>query len=528
MARILNRHAMIFVALFALHFGTAPAKADWHEASSDNFVIYADDREKDIRVFAQNLERFHKAMEFVTGRRVEKPSPSNRVVIFVAGSQKDIRKLSGRNSRTVQGFYIPRAGGSKAFVQDIRNKDGYPHFSTIILLHEYAHHFLISASRYEMPRWLSEGAAEFFAAATFNRDGSVTIGRPAVHRRNELNYAAEVSVAELLDHELYKRNKGRKYDAFYGRSWLLYHYLTFTPEREGQLVGYAREVFNGAAPLAAGKKVFGDLDVLEDQLDDYLGNRKFGAYKLEPEQLPIGEITVRRMSEGEAEIMPLRMRSQRGVNLDQAKELLPEVRKVAGQFPDDAYVLAALSEAEYDAGNNDEAIAAADRAIAINPRLTNPYVQKGYALFRMARDAEGDDRDAAFKRAMKPFQALNKIENDHPMPLIYYYRSFAYRGVVPPENARHALERAAQLAPFDKTLWLNVAMVQMREGKIALAKQSLQPLAFDPHGGSRSNRARSILAMLEKTPEGTKLTGRDIRASQTISVAPPVAADDGE
>jgi len=144
----------------------SPAWAEWYEASSDHFVIYADDREKDIRTFAENLERYHSAMVFLTGLKVEKPSPSNRVVIFVVGNQRDMRELSG--SRTIGGFYIPRAGASRAFVQDIRNQKGYPHFSTIVLLHEYVHHFLISSSRFAMPRWMSEGAAEFFAAATFN------------------------------------------------------------------------------------------------------------------------------------------------------------------------------------------------------------------------------------------------------------------------------------------------------------------------------------------------------------------------
>ena len=103
MARILYRHAMIFVALFALHFGTAPAKADWHEASSDNFVIYADDREKDIRVFAQNLERFHKAMEFVTGRRVKKAQP------FEQGGDFRCRKPEG-HPQTLRSQFPDRAG----------------------------------------------------------------------------------------------------------------------------------------------------------------------------------------------------------------------------------------------------------------------------------------------------------------------------------------------------------------------------------------------------------------------------------
>ena len=145
--------------LATLFIFASPVQAKWHRASSEHFVIYADDSEDDVREFAENLEKYHAAMEVVTGREVATPSPSNRVTIFAVGSQRDIRRLAGSVEDNVAGFYVPRAGASRAFVQDIRNKSGYPDFSTVVLLHEYAHHFLISSSRYAMPRWLSEGAA---------------------------------------------------------------------------------------------------------------------------------------------------------------------------------------------------------------------------------------------------------------------------------------------------------------------------------------------------------------------------------
>jgi hypothetical protein len=258
----------LFLAALALNAVSA-ARAEWYEASSDHFVIYADDKEADIRTFAQNLERYHSAMEFLVGRKMDKPSPSNRVTIFVVGGQRDMRALTG-GSRTIGGFYIPRAGGSRAFVQDIRNTKGYPDFSTIVLLHEYAHHFFISSQRFAMPRWLGEGAAEFFAAATFKDDGTLLIGRAAQHRGAELLYADPVHVRELLDPELYEKQRGKGYDAFYGKSWLLYHYLTFSKERGGQLGKYQVNLMNGMAPLAAGEAAFGDLDQLERELGKYL------------------------------------------------------------------------------------------------------------------------------------------------------------------------------------------------------------------------------------------------------------------
>lgn len=495
---VLNQILRVFAFLVLAQLAV-PAAAEWYRASTDHFVIYADDSEKDIRQFAENLERYHAALELLTGAKVEKPSPSNRITIFAIGSERDMRRLSG--SDRVAGFYIPRAGASRAFVQDIRNRTGgYPDFSMTILLHEYAHHFLMSQSRYAMPRWFNEGAAEFYASASFDRDGSLWIGRPAKHRAGELFYEDKMDVAEVLTYGRDNDDERELNDAFYGRAWLLYHYLSFDKEREGQLLAYKRAIARGANPLKAGQETFGDLKALQNDVDRYLKARRVSAYKLPPDLLAIGPISVRALPEGEAKMMEVRVRSQRGVDEELAAELVVEAREIADAYPQDAGVLTALAEAEYDAGNDAEAIAAADAAIALDPSRTNAYIQKGFALFRRALEAE--DQEAAYKTAMAPFSQLNAREVDHPLPLIYYYRSYVQRGLEPPENAKHALERAAQLAPFDHDLWMNVAIMQMFEGKIALAQASLQPLASDPHGGGRAEHAARYLAALSHQTEG--------------------------
>ena len=107
------RTALVLIAALA---GSAaqPALAAWHEASSDHFVIYADDRPANVQRYAENLERYHAAMALLLGREINKPSPSNRVVIYAVGSQRDIRDLANSRSRRIAGFYIPRAGASRA------------------------------------------------------------------------------------------------------------------------------------------------------------------------------------------------------------------------------------------------------------------------------------------------------------------------------------------------------------------------------------------------------------------------------
>lgn len=518
---VLGRIASRIIFVTALFFA-APASAAWYEASTDHFVIYADDSEKDIRQFAENLERFHSAMELLTERKVEKPSPSNRVTIFAVGSEREINRLVGSNR--IAGFYIPRAGGSRAFVQDIRNRTGtYPDFSMTVLLHEYAHHFLMSQSRQAMPRWFNEGAAEFYASASFDRDGSMWIGRPAQHRAGELFYLADVKVTELLTYGMGDDDGRGEADAFYGRSWLLYHYLTLSEDRRGQLEDYINAVAGGAEPLAAGQTAFGDLDALQDDLDSYLKKRRIAALKLPPDWLTIGTISLRRLPEGEAKMMDVRIRSQRGVDEETAAELVVEAREIAAEYPNDPGVLTALAEAEYDAGYDDAAIAAADAALALDPGRANAYVQKGYALFRMALDAE--DQDAAYREAMVPFSQLNARENDHPLPLIFHYRSYAQRGKEPPENAKQALEWAAQLAPFDTNLWFNVATMQMWEGRIDLARYSLRPLAANPHGGSQAELAKQYLAALSNWTEGEPFDPSMIVRTPVLEA---VSADEGE
>jgi tetratricopeptide (TPR) repeat protein len=475
------------------------AQARWLEAASDHFVVYADTREATLREFAEELELYHSAVERVSGRSSEVPSPSNRITIYVVGDMREIRRLSRHENRFVAGFYMPRASGSIAFVPRISTRGSTMDISQIVLLHEYAHHLLISSGNHVMPRWLSEGAAEFYASAKFRTDSSVLIGTAAQHRAGELFNAAKVSVERLLDDNLYQEGRGRSYDAYYGRAWLLYHYLIFSEARQGQLSSYWAKVTSGTPSLQAGREAVGDLSVLEDDLDDYLTGRRIN--QLEVTDLAGSPINIRPLSAGEATVMPLRMVSKRGVSREEALELLPQIRAVAARFPGDAAVQAALAEAEYDSGNDAEAIAAADAALAADPTQVNAYVQKGYALFRHAD--KGDHRATAYSAGMAPFQALNRLENDHPLPLIYLYRSYRERGEEPSELAIQALERALELAPYDQDLRMMAALQQASDGRLELARLTLQPVAFAPHGGGRSIAAGRLLTYLADWEDGT-------------------------
>jgi tetratricopeptide (TPR) repeat protein len=472
------------------------ALADWHEASSDHFVIYADESEREIRKYSDRLERYYSAMSAILPSKNIKPSPSNRVTIYVVRNERIVRQLygSGNDSRYIRGFYMPRAGGSLAIIPPIDVAGSNASESELVLMHEYAHHFMAENAPYLVPRWYGEGFAEFFATTKFEGNGAVGLGLPAQHRAYELFEANDVSIEELLDSKLYAARKSKNYDNFYGRSWVLFHYLfTDTPRRE-QLVDYLNRLNRGEAELVAATAAFGDLKALDKALDAYLRQKRMHYIRVTPDRLSIGQISVRRLSEGEAASMPIRIRSKRGVDEQAAAEVVQAAREVAAKFADEPAVQAALAEAEFDAGNDEAAIRAADKALAAVPGNMTALIQKGYALTRMAEKAKSEE---AWRAARRHFVSVNKIENDNPIPLIYYYLSFVQQDKEPTKPALDGLEWALELAPYDSRVRMMVAMRQMHDKRFAQAMRTISPLAYNPHAGADN----PAIALLEKARE---------------------------
>lgn len=486
------RAMLVLLALLV----SVPARAEWLEASSANFVIYADDSERDVRTFANQLERYHAGMAWLGNLETLAPSPSNRVTVYVVGSEEEVRRLHGGNSRNVAGFYRARAGGSLAIVPRLNAANVYSEieFPMIVLLHEYAHHFLISSNPFAMPRWEQEGAAEFFASAKFLANGGLQLGRPAQHRAVELT-DVDVSVEQLLDPSTYKPTRG--YDGYYGKAWLLFHYLTFNEQRRPQLAKYHQLLIQGRGQQEAALEAFGPIKQLQKELNSYQRRPQMQMIGLGPDQIPVGAVNIRRLTSGEAAMMPVRVRSQRGVDREEATELLSQARRIAGQYPRDAAVLAALAEAEHDAGNDQAAIAAADAALTLDPQQRNAYVQKGLSLMRLASIAK---TEAAYRLAREPFSALNRLEPNHPVPLIQYYRSFEAQGLKPTQLAVQGLMRAVDLAPFDLGLRMTLALQQISTGNLTAARRHLATIAFNPHGGTHTEAARRVVARIDSDP----------------------------
>lgn len=472
------------------------ASAGWKVASSDHFLVYSEQSETRLAEYAEQLERLDAAMRFRYKLSSDGRDKANRLTVYVLSNDSKIRNLIGGSSRNVMGFYVPRASGSVAFVPQrvVGGSSGkFDLGADTVLFHEYAHHFFYQNFTGSYPLWFSEAFAEFFSTVRFESDGGVGIGLPALHRAYSLAMGRSVPMQKLLSATPGELDADRL-ESLYSRGWALLHMLTFADDRPGQLERYLSAINRGEANKQASFAAFGDMKQLDRAVDSYVRRPRLPYIKIDKAALDTGQIEVRTLSEGEDAMLDIIIVSRRGVNRTQAAALAPKARAIGARYPDNAFIQAALAEAEFDAGNDAAAGAAADRALAIDAKSSHAATYRAMVKMRHASGVDiADDRKAAWVDARKAIVAANRLDPDDPQSLVLYYRSFLEAGEAAPEIAKAGLIQAQALAPGDHGLTMNTAMMYLRDGKFDKGTTMLASLTSDAHGGELGRAAAKLI-----------------------------------
>lgn len=490
---------LLLAAALLVTPGAATAK--WHEASSAHFVVYSDESPDKLRAFAEKLERFDTAFRVWRGLPDRPVGDANRLRVFVVPNVGAVQKLAGRGSDNVAGFYVGQASGSLAFVPRRAGSDTYDLGAEAVFFHEYAHHLMLATYTGAAPGWLVEGFAEFHANVKFEPDGGVGFGLAPLYRAYGIFNTGKLPLAKMLSGE-YERLPPEQIESLYGRGWALTHLLSFEPARKGQLSTYIRLINEGRPAAEASATAFGDLRALDKELNRYVAQKRLKYQPIPSKMLKVPPVTVRALGAGEAEFMPVRMRSVRGVDARSAAALVPLGRRAAARFPNDPAVQGWLAEVEHDAGNLDAADAAADRALAADPKSAQAMTYKG--RIRMARLLLAKSKDAkAWQEARRWFIRAAAVDNDDAEPKMLFHASFAAADLAPTRNAVAALLEAQALVPQDAGLRMQVVRQLIVDGKASDARAILAPIAYNPHGGGARAQAMRIMDRLAKDdPKG--------------------------
>lgn len=484
--------------VLALAIGNASARAAWMEARTTHFIVIANDSTTAVETIARRLERFDAGMRRLHRLEDTGNPGANPLTVYVLPGMDAVQDICriGRTAAScgnVAGFYTGRAAGSVAVTSRIRN-GGSPLAlgGETILFHEYSHHLMLANYSGAYPRWFVEGFAEFNSTASLDSE-TVGFGKPANHRMVPLLLGQPLPIRTLLAGETRLRN-GDAVEQIYARGWLLTHYLTFEKGRQGQLQVYLDGLNAGKPNLEAATAAFGDLDRLNRDMDAYIRRRTLSYASLSVPPVPDAAIAARSLGVGEAAMLPVRLRLTRDMAEAAAIRLAEDARRRAAPFPQDAAVQVVLAEAEYRAGNDDAAEAAADRALAADPTNRKAMLCKGQVALRRA--VADKAAPALFAKARGWFVKANRAMPDDPAPLLLFYTAYRAAGQTPPANAVTGLERAFELAPQDDDLRMLLTFQLVRDKRLAAARTVLAPLAFSPHRPA-DNPAATLLAQIE-------------------------------
>src|SRR4029079_12282518 len=155
-----------------------------------------------------------------------------------------------------------------------------------------------------------------------------------------------------------------------------------------------------------------------------------------------------------------------------------DARRIAASYPNDGFVQSVLAEAEQDARNFAAADAAADRALAADPKDIHALIYKGRAQLELAKK---DPQHANWAKVRSWFTQANKIDTEDAEPLALFYETYVAAGEQPTTNAVEALLYAVTLAPQDERVRLDAFREMLREKRLAEAKKLFAPLAYEPH-----------------------------------------------
>ena len=487
------------MAMVCAAMSAAPVQAEWREARARHFVLYGNMSEDAIRAMATRLEQFDGVLRHVYRLPEVEGQESNPVTVYALPNVAAIRRLYGKGGDHVMGFYQPRVSGSVAFTP-IRAEDEGPNAvqPQYVLFHEYAHHFLFGNSSIAYPAWFSEGFAEFASTARFDRDG-VMVGVAAQHRARGLLDSSKLPIETLFDSSRRKLD-ARELDQVYGRGWLLTHFIMFDPVQRTKFNQYLTLLNNGTPSIAAGDQAYGSLQQLDRDMERYLGRSRIPGLLVRFAGLPKVEVAVRVLSAGEQALIDDRIRSDRGVNRTVGRELYTRAALAAAAYPRDAVAQGWLAEMAYDAGEDDAAEAAADRALAVDAKSQQALLYKGLIHLRRALATHSRD-PKVWDEARGWVIKANRADPNAAEPLAVFYRSFLMAGEKPRESAVLGLERAFQLVPQDKGVRFTLASQRINANDVDMAKALLRPLAFDPHMPP-DNPAARLLALLEKGARG--------------------------
>lgn len=493
---------MATVMATALLGAPSAARADWLRAESERFIVYSDGGERDLRDYVQKLEIFDRVMQFRTGLSADMASP-RKLPIYLVASRRDLARVHPRSGQNVLGTYFPTEEDIFA-VAVRRGSDGLS--GNDVLMHEYAHHFMLANVPAAYPAWLVEGFAEYYMTADINvREREVLLGGYNENRAYWIMAENWIPLSILLTKRPGEVRPTHQ-TTYYPIAWLLTHWFFSDPERAAQLQAYLEGVAGGEDSVAAMERATGlTIRQLENALRRYTRVR-LTATKITG-RFPMAETQITRLSPAADDLLLINQRLKVGAPDEDRAALGQEVARLAARHGDDPLALMAAGHAGLHFGDRPAGVRALERLLELEPDHVEALQYLAQEQLRQTREADDETEAQAARGKARALlaRAYAAGQNDYRTLMLLAELRQGQPGY-PNDNDLLTMGLALDRAPQLAAVRFRYASALAQTGDKEQAISVLRPLANNPHGGSASSFASRFIESLETGGEPPELT----------------------
>ena len=521
-------HTKGVFAVLVMATQLAAAKTNpWLEVKSPHFVVATNGSEKQGRHAADQFERIRAVFQkLLPHMHVDPTAP---IVVLAVKDEKTFNSLTPEFQKKGQlkrsGLFL--SGPEKSYVLLRLDAEGDNPYH--VLYHEYTH-LLIHEAFTVIPLWLDEGMAEFYGNSEI-RGKDVLLGKPDIIHLQLLNQNSLLPLSLLftVTHDSPYYNEDTKGNMFYAESWAMTHFLMFQQRAGGKnpLQEYLTLLSQEVDPLTAATRAFGDLKVLQNELQSYIRQSSMkqllskGSTEVDED-----EYKVRQLSSAEEKTLQgdfLAHNQQYSL----ARDLLGEAMQ---EDPANAQAAESMGFLEFREGHNSEAKKWFEQAVKQNSQsyLAHYY----YAVLNM----QSSVNSGGAAQVENSLLTATKINPDFAPALDALAVFYTIRGEKL-DDAHTLSLRAVSLEPGNIRYRLNAGNVLLRMnqvdnaarvGTLALAMaQKPEDKAAAQNFVSSVRQYQNYLATVEQRNRELK-EAQEKYAQAAASVSPPPAADSGD
>lgn len=470
------------------------AHADWLQAESERFIVYSEGSERSLRDYVHKLEMFDRVMQFRFGIPIS-TVPPRKLPIYLVNGRSGLNRINPDSGRDTVGTYFPTE--EDIFAAAIRRDDAGLSGEEV-LMHEYAHHFMLGATPAAYPAWYVEGFAEYYMTANIKiSENSVSLGEYNQNRAYWIMAENWIPLDILLRSRPGEVRTESQRATYYPIAWLLTHWFYSDATRREQLKAYLTDIGNGTDSVEAMERATGmSLNELRAALRRYTRSRLNG--QRISGQFPTPDIVVTRLPRSANDLLLINQRMKIGVPDKDRAALGQEVARLAARHGDDPLALLAAGHAGMHFGDRPAGERALLRLIEIEPDNVEALQFLAQERLRQARETDSpEERTPLRSQAREYLSRAYAAGNNDYRTLMLLTELRQTQPNFPNDNDMLTMGLTLDRAPQLPAVRLNYASALAEKDEKAEAIAVLRPLANNPHGGRASKYAERMIAALE-------------------------------